>query len=1167
MRKVSKIIVLLMFINVCDVFGEVFFLKDVLISTSADKVTMKEVFRRIEAETDCVFLIDDEIEQDMERIVSIEAKNQKLSDVLDMLFAGTNLDYSINGRQITVFKNTAKAVTKVIEKAVLQQPEKLRISGVVKDDRGEPLPGVNVTVKGTTSGIVTDIDGRYSLEVSGENDVLVFSYVGFTRQEQKVGKRRTIDVVMAEDATEIKELVVVGYGIQKKESIVGSIVRTTNEEIMKSGNVTDLKQALTGRLPGVITSTSTGEPGGYADGSSATSIFIRGRNSWNNSQPLILVDGVERNMDNIDVSEVAEISVLKDASATAVFGVKGANGVILITTKRGENSKPQLTFNYDATAKQISKVPEKLDSYDALRLRNETIEREVSLDGNAWTYYTPMEIMRRYRERDYPEYEMLYPNVDWKNALFKETGWSHKASLNIQGGTNFVKYFGSLSYLHEGDMFQDYDNGKGYDPGYDFDRFNFRSNLDFSLTKTTNLKINLAGYYSQKNTNYSYYNQLDGSNPRLWGAVYQLAPDVFLPQYEDGSWGVYQSANDYAMNPVAALYNLGLWERRTTSLNADFSLEQKLDFITKGLSVTGSFFYDNSFQTVGGINDLANAIRAETDSNTPQMYVYPGLYMGHDQPMSEYMQFANIAAATNYDWIVRPWVRNSEAVSATYTGVIPVSRRMSYQAQLNYNRLFGDVHNVGAMAVFKREEYSIGSMFPYYREDWAFRTTYDYASLYFFEANGAYNGSEKFSPDYRFDFFPSFAAGWYISNEKFWKIDWFSKLKLRYSLGWVGDDSGGGRWLYQPQYAYSDAAHMESGIAYGAAAVKSPYNIMNEIVVPNIDARWEKARKSNFGIEAGLWKGMLSVNFDYFTEHRTDIMIKGADRAIPPYFGATPPAANLGIVDAKGFELEVNWHKHTAIGLDYWASLAITHTRNNIVFADDPLLQPDYLKDAGYAIDQTRALINSDVYQTWDEVYASTQQQVNDPNKMPGFYNIIDFNGDGVITETDDRAPYGYPEVPENTYNLMLGASYKGFSLNLQFYGVNNVTRYLAFDNYIGRMNTVYAHALDYWSKDNPGASSFLPRYLTEGEFIGNYYYYDASYIRLKTVELAYQFPAAMLKKLGGMSALRLFVNGNNLWFWSRLPDDRENAWNGGTAEQGAYPSLRRINFGFNVSF
>ncbi|MDR1527072.1 MAG: TonB-dependent receptor [Dysgonamonadaceae bacterium] len=1125
--------------------------KRMTIDNGKGDLTVKDVLKMIESHTDYTFSYNS-AQIDVNRTVKGAFRNMRITEILDKILPQAHIEYLIEGTQIFLFSAEPKATNKV-------QPGGIPVTGVITDENGDPLPGVNVTVKGTMTGVTTDNNGKYSVAVSGSEAVLVFSFVGYTTQEITVGDQTNISLTLGESATQIEEVVVVGYGVQKKGSVVGSIVQANSEELMKSGNVTDLKQALTGRLPGVITSVSTNEPGGYGDGSSATSIFIRGRNSWNSSQPLILVDGIERNMENVDVTEVESISVLKDASATAVFGVKGANGVILITTKRGkESKKPRLSFSYDATMLMLSKLPEKLDSYDALNLRNESILRNVAYNESIWSDYTPDEILRRYRERDYPEYEMLYPNVDWESALFKKTGWSQKVAMNIQGGNDFVKYFGALTYFHEGDMFKQYENFKGYDPNFDFDRFNFRSNFDFNLTKSTILKISLSGYYSKKNTNYSYTNEHTGTHQYIWAAIYNMGPDMFLPQYEDGSWGIQQSP--ILSNPVSTVYNLGIFERKTTDMDVNISLEQKLDFITKGLSIGGTYYYDYNVQTVGGVYDVTNGVVLQ--GHIHNIVVYPDMYTGPGQNPDEYIVHYPITGSSDFDWVADPWTRIGEGITSSYTGRVPVSRRKVYQAQVNYGRSFGTLHNVSAMGVFKREEYATGSEFPHYREDWISRLTYDYDSRYFIEGNGAYNGSEKFASNYRFDFFPSLAVGWYVSNEKFFKWDWMNKLKLRYSLGLVGDDSAGARWAYQTQYSYGEANRLQQYI-YNT----SPYTQYRETVVANPDLHWEKAKKSNYGVETGFLNNLFSVNFDYFTENRTDIIIAGTDRATAPYFGATPPAANLGKVDARGFEIEVNIDKHTAYGLDYWAAFAFTHTRNKIVFRDDPQLRAAYLKQQDYSVGQNRSLVNTGFYQNWDDIYASVPQEVNDLYKMPGYYNMLDYNGDGAITSAGDVIPSGYSDLPENTCNLSLGASYKGFAVTVQFYGVNNVTQNAELYNFFNQsINNMYGHTRDYWAQDNPDATSFLPRWKTQGEFIGNYYITDGSYIRLKTAEIAYNFQKTVLDKLP-LAGLRVFVNGNNLWYWSRLPYDRENTWSGGSSAMGAYPTVRRINFGINIIF
>jgi len=1045
---------------------------------------------------------------------------------------------------------------------VVQQQKS--VTGKVVDSTGSPIPGVSVLVKGTTTGAVTDNDGNFNLSITSDAKTLIFSFVGMKLQEVAVGSKTNFNIVLQDETIGVEEVVVVGYGAQKKETVVGSIAQVSNEELKRTGSVSDLRQALTGQLPGVVALTTSGEPGGILTGESATNIFIRGQNTWNGGQPLILVDGVERSMNNIDVNEVASISVLKDASATAVFGVKGANGVILITTKRGSEGKTTLNFNYTTTGSMLSKQPEKLDSYAAMMAKNEIIEREGVINQPSWGAYVPYDIVTRYRKPQSAEYAQIYPNVNWQDEMFKDMGFAHRLTLSAQGGSKAVQYFGSLAYLHEGDMFTDYDNGKGYDPNYNYDRFNFRSNIDIKLTNTTKFKLNLSGYYSQKNTNYNNEGSTSRADAWMWRATYGLAPNLFLPMYDDGRWGAYQEGGNNTVNPLAIVYNIGIRQTRTTQLNSDFNLEQDLSFITKGLSAKASLFYDNSIRSEGGIYDVNNHGRAnEAATNIKFKQIYPMKYTGPEQDPSEYTLLLPVSDE-EYGWVIRPWSIREEAVGsgANWTSGIPVSRRLMYQFQLNYARNFGE-HNVTAMALFKREEYASGSMFKNYREDWVSRVTYDYNSKYLFEVNGAYNGSEQFGPGYRFDFFPSVAAGWLISNEEFFKVAWIDKLKIRYSMGKIGDDNvSGSRWLYDSQFAYGGTARLNE-----ISNASSPYSFYRQSVVGNPDIQWETAVKNNLGLELGILKNLFSLNFDYFTENRTDILLSGSQRNVPAFFGATPPSANLGHVKSKGFEIQLGFNKELNKNVKLWADLSISHNENKIIERDDAPLQYDFLKAKGYPIGQQRSLLKTEFYDNWDEVYASIPTESNDAQKLPGYYDLIDFNADGIIKSSEDTPPVGYSEIPQNTASLSLGANYKGLSFMVQFYGVNNANRFVSFNNFADDTDILYGHASDYWSKDNPDATSFLPRWKTQAENIGDYFQYDASYLRLRTVELAYSFNQLYWVKNAGFSNLRLFLNGNNVFFWSKLPDDREQTYSGGSATEGAYPTVKRINLGIEITF
>ena len=1040
------------------------------------------------------------------------------------------------------------------------------IKGLVTDSHGLPLPGVNIIEKGTYHGTTTDEDGQYSFSVPDNNSVvLVYSFLGFETQEVAIGDRRAINVEMAEASEAIEEVVIIGYGAQKKETIVGSISQATQEDLKRTGNVSDFSNALAGQIPGLVTLTSSGEPGGGSGwGQSATQIYIRGKSTWNNANPLVLVDGVERSLNNIDINEIASISVLKDASATAVFGVKGANGVILINSKRGQEGKMIVNASYTVTGTMLSKVPKTLDSYDAMMAKNETIEREIAFRPASWNAFVPADIVALYRwTPDMPEeYKELFPNVNWQDAMFEKMGFTHKANLNIQGGNKDIKYFSSVSYLNEGDMLKNYNNGKGYSPSFNYDRMNFRSNSEIALTSTTQLKINFDGYFGIKKAMWSAgANTGENSVPTyMWSTLYGMAPNLFPVQYSDGYWGTnieYQNIS----NPLAGMYNSGIQYQRTTSLNSIIKLEQDLKFITPGLTMTGMLSFNNNISSHGGIYD--NYSTRPTDSNTLYKSINHNWRYGPDSYSVRYFR----ESTGDYAWSVQPWSIQNESSFASngLWGRLPVDRQLLYQFQLSYARKIFELHNVTAMGLFQREENAYGNEFKHYREDWVFRGTYDFDSRYMVEFNGAYNGSEQFGPGYRFAFFPSLGLGWYVSNENFLSdVSWLDNLKLRYSVGKMGNDRvGGGRWLYESQYLYGGMARLGSyvNISNSNTSPESPYDMYIISVVGNPDLQWETAVKSNYGMEFSVLNRMISVSFDYFTEKRDNIMLTGRERTLPNYFGFPAPYGNAGKTESKGFEIDLNLNKDVG-DFHVWGRIYASHNTNKVIFRDDAPLMPDYQKNAGYPIGQQRSVINSGVfYQNWDEIYASVPYENYDNEKQPGYYDLVDFNGDGIIN-ADDNAPVGFSEIPQNTANVSMGTDYKGWSFMIQFYGVNNASRIMTLNNFRSDSDVLFEHVRDYWSKDNPDASSYLPRWMANRGNLGDFYLWDASYLKLRSVELAYNFKTRGALSNRGISNMRLYLQGNDLFFWSEMPDSRES---GGSS--GAYPLLKRVHLGVEISF
>ncbi|MFR9499779.1 MAG: TonB-dependent receptor [Rikenellaceae bacterium] len=1023
------------------------------------------------------------------------------------------------------------------------------IKGKVVDSDGVTVVGATViALQNQTIGTITDNNGEFSLELP-KGSVIEVSFVGMQSKQLAVtGQSKTLIITLEVDSAQLEEVIVVGYGQQKKASVVGAISQTTGEVLKRaSSGLSDVGSALTGNLPGVVTSASTGMPG-----EEEPEITIRSASSWNNSSPLVLVDGIERPMSSVDVGSIEYISVLKDASATAVYGVKGANGVILITTKRGEAGRAVIDVSANATMKSPSYLPTKYDSYDALMARNVAIENELGLSSDSWDYITPQGIIEKYRNPLSLEEAERYPNIDWQDELFKDFAMSYNTNVNVSGGNKVVKYFASIDYAHEGDIFKSFDNSRGYQSQYGYDRINVRSNLDFQITPTTVFKMNLAGSNAIKSSPWANSGSTSGDPEwemaQQWSGIYGLAPDAFLPQYSDGTWGYYPNDSNIR-NSVATFALGGLMKSTTTRLSTDFVLQQDLGFLLKGLSAQASVSWDNVFvESQRGINDMNNSAQ----------------YKWIDPSTGEVTYSESYDVSTGFDFM-------PGSVWTTQAGTIEdwnTQAQLNYQTQVNWARDY-DEHSVTAMGLFSRQQYSWGSEIPSNREDWAFRTTYSYKDRYFAEYNGAYNGSDKFSAENRFAFFNSGAVGWMISEEKFMKsLKFLDMLKLRASYGEIGDDSINERWLYLDQWAYGGTDGVINSTPmppYDQSGVTgtSPYTWYRESVVGNPDVHWETVTKVNLGLDYSFLGGLLAGTAEFFQDNRRDILISGSDIALSSYYGATAPTANLGRVRTQGYELQLRVNKVFNNGVRAWSNLSATRAINTILEKSDPELYPDYQKDAGFAMGQTTSYVESGFVNSYDELYGSTSYATSDSERLPGDYLIIDYNADGVI-DANDVVPYGYSSTPENTYNASLGVEWKGFSLYVQFYGVTNVSRTVYLSSFASNTNNVYDLGT-WWSGSTSDGEVLVPRWNTTDSNSGTQYIFDGSYLRLKNAEIAYTFSNDAIQKLG-FKSLRVYVNGNNIWVWSKMPDDRESNFAGGDAQFGSYPTMRRFNLGVNFT-
>ncbi|MCX6309265.1 MAG: TonB-dependent receptor [Bacteroidia bacterium] len=962
------------------------------------------------------------------------------------------------------------------------------ISGEVIDKNSkEPIPGVYLRTQSGNASTATDVNGKFSLKNPAGNTIMMVSYIGYKSQTISVQGKSIVNILLEEDAKGLDEVVVVGYATQKKESVVGSISQVKGADLMKAG-VPSVANALTGRVPGLITVQQSGLPG-----SNDSKVYIRGMSSFTGSSaPLVLVDGVESSMNDINPSEVENISVLKDASATAVFGVKGANGVILITTKRGQEGKMEIAVTYDQTMKQATISGIQDNAYNALVARN-------SLYRNRNTYNLVLgdEILEHYRIQDMP---YVYPDIDTWNYNVKDFAMDTQASISARGGTANAKYFLTLSYLHEGDIVKD--NQTLYDPSYKYDRVNYRMNFDFSLSKTTTLSISSGGYVGTDShggdygvpakvlsnmlvmppymTPYTYSEEFVRAHPsNLYPEISSRLAGSLLPSSN-------RASIDYIHNQQGTVKSMR--DRLTTDIN----LDQKLDFITKGLKTKLSLNYNNESTWRGG------------------GYAYYGEYYIY-QPMGDSYEWLRYVydQQDNYKLIEKPY----QSAISQYGAPI---KSLKYSAQIDYARSFGK-HNVSALGVFSRRNSQSGASFPHFEENWVARATYDYDSRYLFEANLGIAGSEQFAPANRFGFFPAVALGWNIAKESFIKdqISQINNLKMRFSYGEGGYDGTDG-FLYLSEYTNW------SSYAIGTAESRTNINSLKEGSAPNVNARWERSIKRSLGLDIGLFSNTLTGSIDLFDENRDDILM--TRRSVSDIFGQTMNKMNVGSTKKHGYEMEVGYNNKVG-AFYYWLKGNYNFNENRITSMDDPAFTLDYLKSEGKPIGATFSSKNIGYYQDMDEIL---NYSLGQNNLIIGGDKALDFNGDA--TTSNDAVAMAYSNRPNKSYSFSAGFEYKNFDFNFMLQGVTQVSK--SFGNYTTPMWTydpgdfyiLLKGQTDVWSPENRDAkyANWGASNATSNGIV------DASYLRLKSMELGYTLRGRTLKSLG-LNSARLAFQGSNL--------------------------------------
>lgn len=1018
------------------------------------------------------------------------------------------------------------------------------IKGKVVDQNGEKIIGANVLLNGNFSiGTTTDINGAFSLEVPIKGELQI-SYVGYTSKLVPLDMQTFYFVEISEDATALQDIVVVGYGAQRKESVVGAVSQVKGDLLVQSG-MSNVTSALSGKLSGVATIQRSGQPG-----SDNAEIVIRGLSSFGSSSPLVLVDGVERDFTTIDPNEISSVSVLKDASATAVFGAKGANGVIIVTTRRGSEGKPKMDFSVSTGLDLPINVAKHVDSYTTMSLLN-----VAKMNDQQFSSLTSQADLNEYRNPSSRLNTLRYPDVNWFKELTEPFASTTNANFNITGGTRFVKYFASVGYSHQGSLFKGMQDGK-LDSRFYYNRINYRTNVDFNLTKTTVLSFNLGGNVGIQNKPNPPVNDAElwkyvfgsstSKHPMYYPAwVMDEIPDTDYPGLREDR--LINNTGDVTLNPYYVLVGGKFKQFTDSKLFSDIMLDQKLDFITKGLSV-----------------------KAKVSLST--YYKYNSLSTEYSVP-SYTLDFSKIGSSIN------PWARDGSSnevftPNPLYTTVGGLQDGyyvdLYYDASLNYNRKFNR-HTVTGLALMNRQEVNKGTQFTFYNQAIVGRLTYDFAHKYLVEVNMGYTGSERFAPGNRYGFFPSGAIGWVASEEKFFKkaMPWFSKLKFRYSQGLVGSDYANNRWLYISDYS------------------KDPNGYIKEDPSANSIAQWEQAMKRDLGIEMGFFNNELTFGVDFFDEKR-DKMLIGVSNNVPMWVGNSSKELNKGEIKKHGLEIEAEYNKSFANGFSFFVRGNFGFNENRIIYQDDAPFSLNHKRKAGTAIgSQTNGayLSGNGFFNSIDDIHSNIGPLADIGGLNVGDLKFLDYMVDGIIN-TDDLTRIAGSSQPPISYALGGGFNWKGLDFSFLFQGYAD--KYINFDQmyeYEFYKGNYKAHVsqLDYWSPSNPdgnhGAlhytSGWLPNLswsgIDESATNGGYKakvegksWRKADFLRLKEVYIGYTIHSAKLKNLMGISAVKVYATGNNLLtFTSLIEGDPENTY----LIYGNYPQMMSVKLGLQVSF
>ena len=1104
------------------------------LSVSVTNSTLREVLKTIEKSSQFVFFyLDDAV--NLERKVSIDSKNKNIEEILSELFEGTSCTYRISDRQIFI-SGKAPASTE-------QQQNKRKISGRVTDIKGEPLIGVNVTVDGDANGSITNMDGLYEIFVTKKSVVLKFTYIGFKTSEIRTNASTNIyDVTLEEQVNELEETVIVGYGTQRKISNIGAQSSMKMEDIKTPS--ASLTTTLAGRLAGVVAVQRTGEPG-----KDAADIWIRGISTPNTSSPLVLVDGVERSFNDIDPEDIESLTTLKDASATAVYGVRGANGVILIKTKPGKVGKPTVSADYYESFTRFTKMVDLADGITYMNAANEAMRN----DGIA-TKYTEDQIRNTIAGKD----PYLYPNVDWLKEIFNDWGHNRRVNVNVRGGSEKVAYYASVSYFNETGMTVTDKNINTYDSKMKYSRYNFTTNLNIDVTPTTKVEIGAQGYLGEGNypaiSSADLYNAAMSISPVEYPKMFFVNGEAYVPG---------TSTNNNFNNPYSQATRRGYDNLTKNQIYSNLRVTQNLDMLTKGLKLTAMYAFD-VYNEIHVHQDRAESTYNFLDTSVP--------YDMNGQPILQ-----RIYEGSN----VLSYKQETSGNKKTYL-----------EASLNYDRTFNDDHRVSALFLFNQQSkllYPKGTLedaIPYRMMGIAGRATYSWKDRYFAEFNIGYNGAENFSPKHRFGTFPAFGVGWVVSNEKFWQplSKAVSFLKIRYTDGKVGNSEvSDRRFMYLDQMKENG----DYGYKFGPNGTKwAGYETVNMAV----DLIWEESRKQDLGIDLKLFNDDLSIVFDLFKERRENILLK-REHSMPSFLGynTSAPYGNIGIIENKGFDGTIEYNKR--INKDWVIAL-----RGNVTFNKDKWIQGElpeqkyeWMNQYGRNINGAKGYVAEGLFTQaeiddmarWESLSAANKAITPKPfasqfgTVKAGDIKYKDLNNDGQI-DAYDQTYISRGDVPTTVYGFGFTVGWKDLSVGMMFQGVAGAERVLNGSsinpfNGGGGSGNLYSNIDDRWTEENPDQNAFYPRLSYGSETtssINNFqkstwWVRNMNFLRLKTLQLSYNLPKPWVNKVHLKNAA-VYVMGTNLFTLSRfkLWDPELNTDNG-----ASYPNTTSYSVGINFTF